>query len=62
MPRFAANLSMMFQDVPFPQRFAAAAECTLFAFLVDRWEWRDMGAIVAANLASFAAGEVWFQW
>ncbi len=25
MPRFAANLSMMFNEVPFPQRFAAAA-------------------------------------
>ena len=25
MPRFAANLSMMFTEVPFPQRFAAAA-------------------------------------
>ena len=25
MPRFAANLSMMFTDVPFPQRFEAAA-------------------------------------
>ena len=26
MPKFAANLSMMFTDVPFPQRFAAAAK------------------------------------
>ena len=25
MPKFAANLSMMFTEVPFPQRFAAAA-------------------------------------
>ncbi len=25
MPRFAANLTMMFSEVPFPQRFAAAA-------------------------------------
>jgi len=25
MPKFAANLSMMFNEVPFPQRFAAAA-------------------------------------
>ena len=48
--------------VPAAETFAAAAECTLFAFLVDRWEWRDMRAIVAANLASFAAGEVWFRW
>lgn len=26
MPKFAANLTMMFNDVPFPQRFAAAAK------------------------------------
>lgn len=26
MPRFAANLSMMFTEVPFIERFAAAAE------------------------------------
>ncbi|MDR0440642.1 MAG: hydroxypyruvate isomerase, partial [Candidatus Accumulibacter sp.] len=26
MPRFAANLSMMFTEVPFPERFAAAAK------------------------------------
>lgn len=27
MPRFAANLSMMFNEVPFLDRFAAAADC-----------------------------------
>lgn len=26
MPKFAANLTMMFNEVPFPQRFAAAAQ------------------------------------
>ena len=26
MPRFAANLSMLFTEVPFPDRFALAAE------------------------------------
>ncbi len=26
MPKFAANLSMMFNEVPFPERFAAAAQ------------------------------------
>jgi 2-dehydrotetronate isomerase len=26
MPKFAANLTLMFNEVPFPQRFAAAAE------------------------------------
>jgi hydroxypyruvate isomerase len=27
MPKFAANLSMMFAELPFPDRFAAAARC-----------------------------------
>ncbi len=27
MPKFAANLSMLFHEVPFLDRFAAAAEC-----------------------------------
>ncbi len=27
MPKFAANLSMMFNEVPFLDRFAAAADC-----------------------------------
>jgi len=27
MPKFAANISMMFNEVPFLERFAAAAEC-----------------------------------
>ena len=27
MPRFAANLSMMFTEVPFIERFAAARKC-----------------------------------
>ncbi|HST51903.1 MAG TPA: hypothetical protein VLJ61_07825 [Pyrinomonadaceae bacterium] len=47
------------------ETFAPAAECALFwlAFgerseLVRRSMWRDFAAIVAANLASFAAGEV----
>ena len=37
--------------------FAPAAECALFAELFrGRWTWRDMMAIVAANLASFLVG------
>ncbi len=31
MPRFAANLSMMFTEVPFIERFAAAAEASRFS-------------------------------
>ena len=30
MPRFAANLSMMFNDVPFLDRFDAAANAGLY--------------------------------
>jgi len=41
--------------------FAAVAECVLFAELFrGRWGWRDMAAIVAANLASFLLGVVLF--
>ena len=31
MPKFAANLSMMFTEVPFPERFAAAAKAASMA-------------------------------
>jgi hydroxypyruvate isomerase len=31
MPKFAANLSMMFNEVPFLDRFAAAADCSFTA-------------------------------
>ena len=31
MPRFAANLSMMFTEVPFPERFAAATDNFFFS-------------------------------
>ena len=58
MPRFAANLSMMFNEVPFPQRFAAAAAAGFkgveFLFPDDHTPsevagwcevlWRDSGA------------------
>src|SRR6201995_26207 len=47
------------------ETFAPAAECALFwlalggrSDLGRRSMWRDFAAIVAANLASFAAGEV----
>ena len=30
MPKFAANLSLLFTELPFPERFAAAAETGLF--------------------------------
>ena len=42
--------------------FAPAAECTLFwlAFRERESFWRDMAAIVVANLASFGAGVLLF--
>ena len=42
------------------ETFAPAAECLLFwlAFRERETVWRDMAAIVVANLASFLTGEV----
>ena len=41
--------------------FAPVAECTLFWLAFGKEaKWRDFGVIVAANLASFLAGEVIF--
>jgi hypothetical protein len=47
--------------IPAAETFAAVAECILFATLVQKWKWRDMAAIVAANLASFIVGEILFR-
>jgi hypothetical protein len=47
--------------VPAAETFAPVAECILFATLVKEWKWRDMAAIVVANLASFAVGEILFR-
>jgi len=51
------------------ETFAPVAECVLFwlAFgkdseLAQRSMWRDFAAIVLANLASFAGGEVLNAW
>jgi len=44
--------------LPIAETFAPVAECILFATLVKRWTWRDMAAVVAANLASFGVGEL----
>jgi 2-dehydrotetronate isomerase len=70
MPRFAANLSMMFNEVPFPQRFAAAGKAGFkaveFLFPYDhpaadvaRWM-KEAGVVNALfNMppGDFAAGE-----
>ena len=50
------------------ETFAPVAECALFWALFrdgrgwrDASVWRDLGAIVVANLASFGFGEWWFR-
>jgi hydroxypyruvate isomerase len=70
MPKFAANLSMMFNEVPFPERFAAAAKAGfkgvefLFPYdypAVDVARWlKDAGlenALFNLPPGDFAAGE-----
>ena len=57
MPRFAANLSMMFTEVPFLDRFEAAAkagftaEGTARKYLRINGEWQDhlLFAIIAGD-------------
>jgi hydroxypyruvate isomerase len=60
MPRFAANLTMMFNEVPFPERFAAAAragfEAVEFLFPYDH-----APADVAAWLKSHGLANVLFN-
>ena len=70
MPKFAANLSMMFNEVPFPERFAAAARAgfTAVEFLfpydysvadVTRWlkESQLKSALFNLPPGDWAAGE-----
>jgi hypothetical protein len=58
-PIVILSMPMIFPDhhVLASEIFAAVAECALFASLFrGKWNWRDMIAIVAANLASFLTG------
>ena len=70
MPRFSANVSMLFTEVPFPDRFAAAAEAGFtgvecqFPYHHDSNEIADKIAMAGLTLAlfnappgDFAAGE-----
>lgn len=56
MPRFAANLTLMFNEVPFPQRFAAAAKAGFagveFLFPYDYAPAEVAGWLEAAGLQS----------
>jgi hypothetical protein len=67
LPLLLANYSRAF-FLAVAETFAPAAECILFwlafgsgADLGKRSMWRDFGAIVLANLASFAAGEIIYR-
>lgn len=50
MPRFAANLSLLFTDLPFPERFAAAAACG-FAAVEFQFPYATPAEDVRARLA-----------
>ena len=44
MPRFAANLTMLFTELPMLERFAAAAAAGFMAFVLG-FDKRELGAI-----------------
>ncbi|HLQ01257.1 MAG TPA: hydroxypyruvate isomerase, partial [Burkholderiales bacterium] len=48
MPRFSANISMLFQEVEFPERFEAAARAGFKAVEIQfpyGWSMRQLGEI-----------------
>ncbi|GAB3452119.1 2-oxo-tetronate isomerase [Insolitispirillum peregrinum] len=61
MPRFAANLSLLFTEVPFLDRFAAAAACGFkgceiqFPYLADANEVGDKAAMAGLKVSMFNA-------
>jgi len=73
LPLVLANVSRA-KYLVVAEVFAPVAECVLFWLAYGEGEevgkasmWRDLGAIVLANLASFVGGEVlnaygWFGW
>ncbi|WP_110673971.1 2-oxo-tetronate isomerase [Salinicola sp. RZ23] len=60
MPRFAANLSMMFNEVPFLERFARAAECG-FAGVEFLFPYACEPAAIAAELQRHGLTQVLFN-
>lgn len=60
MPKFDANLSMMFPEVPFLNRFQAAAECgfTAAEFLFPH---EHAAEVVAAKLAEAGLVHAFFN-
>ena len=55
MPRFAANLTMMYQDLGFLDRFAAAAGdgFTLIEYLLDLYWYVVFAAVIVSWLLAF---------
>jgi hydroxypyruvate isomerase len=60
MPRFAANLSMMFTEVPFIERFGAAAEAG-FAAVEFLFPYEHAADEIAAQLRSHRVANVLFN-
>lgn len=60
MPRFAANLSLLFTDLPFPERFAAAAACG-FAGVEFQFPYAFPAADIRARLADAGVTPVLFN-
>ncbi|MGI9335280.1 MAG: 2-oxo-tetronate isomerase [Gammaproteobacteria bacterium] len=60
MPRFAANLSMMFNELPFLDRFAAAADAG-FEGVEFLFPYREKPAVVAGKLRGAGLEQVLFN-
>lgn len=60
MPKFAANLSMMFNEVPFLDRFAAAAECG-FAAVEYLFPYDHSAGVVAERLQAAGLAQALFN-
>lgn len=60
MPRFAANLSMLFTEQPFLERFAAAAAAG-FVGVEYLWPYADPAATLAARLEDAGLEQVLFN-
>lgn len=60
MPRFAANLSMLFTELPFPQRFDAAAAAGFLA-VEYLWPYAEPAAVLAARLEAAGLEQALFN-
>lgn len=60
MPRFAANLSMLFTEQPFLQRFAAAAAAG-FPAVEQLWPYAEPAPVLAAHLEDAGLEQVLFN-